>query len=102
MIHPNCGWENSHRFVKDMIPEFMLGKEAQEISMNSAYTALIKQDGDWWIGWIEEVPGVNCQERTREDLLETLKITLREALEFNRGEAIDAAGSNYDEELIGV
>ena len=70
--------------------------------MNSAYTALIKQDGDWWIGWIEEVPGVNCQERTREDLLQTLKITLREALEFNRGEAIDAAGSNYDEELIGL
>ncbi len=40
--------------------------------MNSTYAALIKQDGDW----IEEVPGVNCQERTRDDLLETLKITL--------------------------
>jgi len=62
--------------------------------MNSTYTALIKQDGDWWIGWIEEVLGVNCQERTRDELLETLRITLREALEFNRGEAIDAAGSN--------
>ena len=70
--------------------------------MNSTYTALVKQDGDWWIGWIEEVPGVNCQEKTRDELIETLKITLREALEFNRGEAIDAAGSNYDEELIGV
>ena len=70
--------------------------------MKSTYTALIKQDGDWWIGWIEEVPGVNCQEKTRSELLETLRITLREALEFNRGEAIDAAGSSYDEELIGV
>jgi len=70
--------------------------------MNSTYTALVKQDGDWWLGWIEEVPGVNCQEKTRDELLETLRITLREALEFNRGEAIDAAGSNYDEELIGV
>lgn len=70
--------------------------------MNSTYTALIKQDGDWWIGWIEEAPGVNCQERTRGELIDTLRITLREALEFNRGEAIDAAGSNYDEELIGV
>ena len=70
--------------------------------MNSTYTALVKQDGEWWIGWIEEVPGVNCQERTRVDLLETLRITLREALEFNRGEAIGLAGSDYDEELIGV
>ena len=51
------------------------------------YTAVIKQDGDWWIGWIEEVPGVNCQEASRDRLLETLKITLSEALEFNRQEA---------------
>lgn len=47
------------------------------------YTAVVKQDGDWWIGWIEEVPGVNCQEPTREELLETLRVTLQEALAFN-------------------
>jgi predicted RNase H-like HicB family nuclease len=47
----------------------------------SEYTAIVKQDGDWWIGWIEEVPGVNCQERSREELLDTLRITLEEALE---------------------
>lgn len=29
--------------------------------MNSEYTAIIRQSGDWWIGWIEEIPGVNCQ-----------------------------------------
>jgi predicted RNase H-like HicB family nuclease len=52
--------------------------------MRGEYTALLKQDGDWWIGWIEEVPGVNCQERTRDELLESLRETLREALQFNR------------------
>ena len=46
----------------------------------SEYTAIVEQSGDWWIGWIEEVPGVNCQERTRDELLETLRITLGEAL----------------------
>ena len=46
----------------------------------SEYTAIVKQDGDWWIGWIEEVPGVNCQEASRDALLETLRITLEEAL----------------------
>jgi len=40
------------------------------------YKAIIKQDADWWIGWVEDVPGVNAQERTREELL----ISLREAL----------------------
>ena len=44
------------------------------------YTAVIKQDGNWWIGWIEEVPGVNCQEATYEELRETLKVTLEEFL----------------------
>lgn len=50
--------------------------------MNRIYTAITKQEKGFWIGWIEEVPGVNCQEETHEKLLETLKITLKEALEF--------------------
>ncbi|MBS1259224.1 MAG: hypothetical protein MAG551_02291 [Candidatus Scalindua arabica] len=70
--------------------------------MNNLYTAVIKQEDDCWVGWIEEVPGVNCQEKSREELMETLKITLEEALEFNRQDAIMAAGSNYDEEQIAL
>ena len=66
------------------------------------YTAVVKQAGDWWIGWIEEIPGVNCQERTHQELLETLQVTLREALEFNRQEAKAAAGPGYEEERIAV
>jgi len=70
--------------------------------MANTYTAITKQSGDWWIGWIEEVSGVNCQERTREELLDTLKVTLREALEFNRQEAIRAAEPGYSEEPISL
>ena len=66
------------------------------------YTAVIKDEGDWWIGWIEEIPGVNCQERTHQELVETLRVTLREALEFNRREAKSAAGPDYLEEQIAV
>lgn len=50
--------------------------------MNQKYSAVVKQSSGWWIGWIEEVPGVNCQEATCEELLESLRVTLREALEF--------------------
>ena len=70
--------------------------------MKETYTAVIKQSGDWWIGWIEEVPGVNCQEATREELLKSLRLTLREAIEFNRREALDAAGDGFDEESIAL
>ena len=37
------------------------------IVMKSAYTAVVKRDGEWWIRWIEEVPGVNSQGATREE-----------------------------------
>jgi predicted RNase H-like HicB family nuclease len=70
--------------------------------MNQEYTAVVKEQGGWWIGWIEEVPGVNCQERTREALMETLRVTLREALEFNRQEALGAAGDSFEEAQIAV
>ncbi len=70
--------------------------------MSNAYTAVIRQDGDWWIGWIVEIPGVNCQEASRDVLLESLKLTLQEALEFNRQDAIVATGGSYQEERIAV
>ncbi len=70
--------------------------------MNNTYTAIVKQDGEWWIGWIEEIPGTNCQELTRDELLQSLREVLREALEFNRQEAIEAAGEDYETERIAV
>lgn len=66
------------------------------------YTAVIKHDGEWWIGWIEEIMGVNCQERTKEELMISLKHTLKEAIEFNRNDAIVLAGGNFSEEKIAV
>ena len=70
--------------------------------MKQMYTAVVKQDASWWIGRVEEVPGVNCQEATREELLESLRITLAEAIEFNRMEARTAAGKGYEELPIAV
>ena len=52
--------------------------------MAANYTAVIQQRDPWWIGWIEEVPGVNSQGATRAELLENLHSALSEALEMNR------------------
>ena len=70
--------------------------------MKSNYTAIVKQDGDWWIGWVEEVPGVNAQERTKPELLESLREALREALEFNREDARSAAQGDFVEEPLAL
>lgn len=66
----------------------------------SDYTAIVKQDGDWWNGWVEEVPGVNCQETSRDALFETLRITLEEAVEANRADARAAASEVFEEVRI--
>jgi len=70
--------------------------------MTSTYTAILKKDAGWWIGWIEEVPGVNAQEETKEALLASLREILREALEFNRADARKAAQDDFVEELVMV
>ena len=44
------------------------------------YRAVIKKTGDWWIGWLVDLPGVNAQERTKAELIESLKIGAQEML----------------------
>ena len=70
--------------------------------MKDSYTAVIKNNDPWWIGWIEEVPGVNCQERSKVELIESLRETLREALEYNRQDALKAAGDGFEETSISL
>ena len=69
--------------------------------MEQSWTAVISKDEGWWIGWIAEVPGVNAQERTREDLLESLAYALREALEMNRRDAV-AQARNYEKVAVAL
>ena len=70
--------------------------------MSSNYTAIIKEVREGWIGWIEEIPGVNCQEPTREALLETLTVSLREILELNRLDALGDAGDSFEKHSISL
>jgi predicted RNase H-like HicB family nuclease len=61
------------------------------------FTAVIQRDGAWWIGWVEEVPGVNSQGRTRAELIDNLQSALEEALAMNRADARAAAAGDYEE-----
>lgn len=68
--------------------------------MKNKFNAVIKKDDGWWIGWVEEIPGVNCQGKTRAELLKNLRSALSEALEFNREDARKAAQEDYEEATI--
>jgi predicted RNase H-like HicB family nuclease len=49
------------------------------------YTAVVRRTADCWIGWVAEVPGVNAQAATRDELLADLRSALEEALELLPG-----------------
>jgi predicted RNase H-like HicB family nuclease len=78
----------------------LAGETRRDEFMKREFTAVIKQDEGWWIGWLEEIPGVNSQSKTKGELLKNLKSALKEALEFNRTAARAAAQSDYEEALI--
>lgn len=44
------------------------------------YRAVLKQSEGWWIGWLVDLPGVNAQEKTQEECLESLRIGAEDML----------------------
>ena len=70
--------------------------------MSQTYTAVIQQSEGWWIGWVQEIRGINCQERTKEELLDSLRSAVEDMLELNRKVAIRRAEGEYQTVPISV
>ncbi len=52
--------------------------------MARQFTAIYKKRGEWYLGWAEEIPGVNTQGKTLKETKENLKDALSLILETNR------------------
>lgn len=52
--------------------------------MVQKFTAIYKKHGKWYLGWIEEIPGVNTQGKTLKEVRENLKEALSLILEVNK------------------
>lgn len=52
--------------------------------MESQYTGVFEQVDNWWIGFVEELPGCNVQEATLEEARASLKKAIQEVLQTNR------------------
>ena len=48
------------------------------------FTAIFEREGEWWIGYVEELPGANTQGRTLEEARENLKEAVELIIEANR------------------
>ncbi len=74
--------------------------DGDDMNVTGSFSAVIQPDGAFWIGWIEEIPGVNSEGETKEELLENLHSALEEILEMNRKEALAAARDEFEEVRI--
>jgi predicted RNase H-like HicB family nuclease len=48
------------------------------------FTAVFEQDGEWWVGYVEELPGANTQGRTLDEARENLREAAQLIVEANR------------------
>ncbi|HKS69915.1 MAG TPA: type II toxin-antitoxin system HicB family antitoxin [Ktedonobacterales bacterium] len=71
--------------------------------MTNRFTAVFERDGDWWMGYVEELPGANTQGAMLEEARENLKEAVELILEANREIARrEAAGSEVIREPLDV
>jgi predicted RNase H-like HicB family nuclease len=70
--------------------------------MENRFTAVFQKDADWWVAWVEEIPGANTQGATLDEARETLKEAVTMVLEANRELAeLELAGKQViKEELL--
>lgn len=67
------------------------------------FTAVYKKSGKWYIGWVEEIPGVNTQGKTLPEVKENLKEALVLILETNKLlNAADRRGGGIIRERVAV
>lgn len=52
--------------------------------MARKFTAVYKKRGKWYLGWVEEIPGVNTQGRTLKEVKENLKEAILLVLKTNK------------------
>lgn len=68
--------------------------------MHNEFTAVVEQDGDWYIAYCTEVPGANGQGRTREECLQSLKEAIALILEDRREDSLRGVPDNAIKETI--
>ena len=99
------------RFVSDVGKPTALG-EGMTVPEPPAYvgetlpgpfTAVFERNGEWWIGYVEELPGANAQGESLEECRESLREAVLLVLEANRElTRREFEGSEVVRELLGA
>lgn len=68
--------------------------------MHNEFTAIVEQDGPWFIAYCAEVPGANGQGRTREECLANLREAIALVLEHRREDSLRSMPADAKQELV--
>jgi predicted RNase H-like HicB family nuclease len=70
--------------------------------MHNEFTAIVEQDGPWYVAYCAEVPGANGQGKTCEECLANLREAITLVLEHRREESLRALPPDARQELVVV
>ena len=70
--------------------------------MHNEFTAIVEQDGPWYIAYCAEVPGANGQGKSREECLASLREAISLVLEHRWEESLRALPPDAKQELVVV
>jgi hypothetical protein len=63
---------------------------------NMKYRTVIKKSGEWRIGWLIDLPGVSAQEKTKAELIESLRFGAEDMLDTEMPFESDAEMTTID------
>jgi predicted RNase H-like HicB family nuclease len=70
--------------------------------MHNEFTAIVEQDGPWYVAYCAEVPGANGQGETPDECLASLRAAIALILEYRREESLRALPPDARQELVVV
>src|ERR1041385_1129615 len=76
--------------------------EVESLVMHNEFTAIIEQDGDWFIAYSPEIPGANGQGRSANEARANLGEAISLILEDRREDALRGVPSNAIRETVVV
>jgi predicted RNase H-like HicB family nuclease len=68
--------------------------------MTNEFTAIVEQDGEWFIAYSPEIPGANGQGRTKEEALGSLTEALALILEDRREDGLRGVPPDATREIV--
>lgn len=70
--------------------------------MSNEFTAIVEQEGEWFIAYSPEVPGANGQGRTKSDALASLSESIRLILQDRREDGLRGVPPDASVDVVRV